>query len=80
MWEQYFNAKSVDEVLDLLAQKKEKARIVSGATDLILEIERGVRKGIETLIDVSRIQGLDGITRDEQGWIHLGPNVTHNHC
>jgi carbon-monoxide dehydrogenase medium subunit len=80
MWEQYYNAASIDEVLEILDEKKEKARIVSGATDLILEMERGVRKGIETLVDISRIPGLDTITLDEEGWIHLGPNVTHNHC
>lgn len=80
MWKQYINATSVDEALGVLATHREKARVVSGATDLILEMERGVRKGIETLVDISRVPGLDYITLDEAGWIHLGPNVTHNHC
>ena len=80
MWSQYINAASVNEAVRILNENMEKARIVSGATDLILEMERGVRKGIATLIDVSRIPGLDYITLDEDGWVHLGPNVTHNHC
>ena len=80
MWKEYLNATSIDEVLQTLSERGESARIVAGATDLILEIERGVRKGIHTLIDVTRIPNLDHITIDEDNIIHLGPMVTHNHC
>lgn len=80
MWKQYINAASLDEALDVLREKQAAARIIAGSTDLILEMERGVRKGIDTLIDITRIPGLDGISLDEEGWIHLGPNVTHNQC
>jgi carbon-monoxide dehydrogenase medium subunit len=80
MWHEYITVSSVEETLILLSEYGEKARIVAGATDLMLEIERGIRTGIDTLIDVSRIPGLDEITLDEDGVIHLGPLVTHNHC
>lgn len=78
MWQQYYNAASIEDVLDILQERGESARIVAGATDLILEMERGVRKGISTLVDVSRIGGLNQIRIDEDGIVHLGALVTHN--
>ena len=78
MWHNYFTVATADEALRLLSEKGERARIVAGATDLILELERGVRKGVDTLIDITRVPGLDQIRLDEDNVIHLGPLVTHN--
>ena len=78
MWNEYLNAVAVDEVLTVLSEKGSRARIVAGATDLLLEMERGVRPGLDTLIDVTRNPGLDRITLDEDDVIHIGPMVTHN--
>ncbi|MGB8215148.1 MAG: FAD binding domain-containing protein [Anaerolineales bacterium] len=78
MWNEYFTPVTLDETLRLLAEKRDKARLVAGATDLMLELERGLRKGIETVIDITRLPGLDRISLDENEVLHLGPLVTHN--
>jgi xanthine dehydrogenase iron-sulfur cluster and FAD-binding subunit A len=80
MWKEYITATSVQEAVRHLGEKGARARIVAGATDLILEIERGVRHDIDTLIDITRIPDLDRISLDEEGVIHLGALVTHNAC
>jgi carbon-monoxide dehydrogenase medium subunit len=80
MWHNYINATTTDEVVKILGEKKESARVIAGGTDLILELERGVRKGLDTLVDISRIPDLDQITIDEDDVIHLGALVTHNDC
>jgi carbon-monoxide dehydrogenase medium subunit len=80
MWQDYYCVANVEDALRILSERKVKARIIAGATDLILEMERGIRTGIDALIDVSRIPDLDTISLDEDNVIHLGPMVTHNHC
>jgi xanthine dehydrogenase iron-sulfur cluster and FAD-binding subunit A len=80
MWEDYHSVITIDDATRILAEEGPKARIIAGATDLMLEMERGVRKGIDTLIDVTRINGLDQIKLDENNLVHLGPLVTHGQC
>ena len=77
MWNSYYAPHSLDEALQLLTEHKGSARLVAGGTDLLVEIERGISDP-SVVIDISRITGLDQITKDEQGRIHLGPLVTHN--
>ncbi|MFN8420822.1 MAG: FAD binding domain-containing protein [Anaerolineae bacterium] len=77
LWDSYHSVASIAEALDLLAQHGSRARIVAGGTDIIIELERGQRKGIDTLIDISRVDGLAAISSNGDQ-IRLGALVTHN--
>ena len=69
---------SLDEAVRLLATHGARARVIAGATDLLIELERKQRTGIDVLIDLTKVSGLDSIVLAADGWIHLGPLVTHN--
>ena len=75
----YIRPGSLEEALDLLAEHGDAARIVAGGTDLLVELDRGMRPELEVLIDLSSIDGLDSIHQSRHG-IHIGPMVTHNQC
>ena len=60
MWHTYYQPTTLSEALALLSQHGEQARIIAGGTDLVIELERGVRRQ-QVLIDITRIPGLDGI-------------------
>jgi carbon-monoxide dehydrogenase medium subunit len=68
---------TLDAALDLLAELGPRARPIAGGTDLIVELDRRAREGIEVLVDLSRLPGLDGID-DDGDVVRLGPLVTHN--
>jgi xanthine dehydrogenase iron-sulfur cluster and FAD-binding subunit A len=78
MWQRYLTPRSLDEALGALATHGPRARIVAGATDLILELERGQRPGVDILIDITRLPGLDRIELEGDGRLRLGCLVTHN--
>ncbi len=77
MWEHYHSVSTIGEALTLLAAHQSRARIVAGGTDILLELERGVRTSVDTLIDISRVAGLDSIALHGDT-IRLGALVTHN--
>ena len=72
----YVAPESLEDALEALAAHAPTARVIAGGTDLLLELSRGTRTGIDTLVDLSVLEGLDTIVvRD--GRVELGPLVTH---
>ncbi len=73
--DRYERPATLERALEILAEHGDRARIVAGATDLLLEMQRKVRS-VDVLIDLSAIPGLTDITlRDDV--VTLGPLVTH---
>ncbi|MCB9457164.1 MAG: FAD binding domain-containing protein [Anaerolineaceae bacterium] len=77
MWNHYYSVASLAEALELLAQYRERARIIAGGTDILLELERQQRPGVDVLVDVTRVPGLADMTLHGDQ-VRLGPLVTHN--
>lgn len=76
MWERILQPRSVARTLELLAEHGPAARIVSGGTDVLVELQRGV-KPTSTLIDITALEELRYV-RDAGEWIALGGLATHN--
>ncbi len=76
MWQTYRQPTSVEETLTLLQHYGERARLVAGGTDVLIELQRGV-KPTTTLIDVSAVRDLKYM-RHADGWLYLGALTTHN--
>jgi xanthine dehydrogenase iron-sulfur cluster and FAD-binding subunit A len=77
MWNNYHIAASLDEAKSLLSRYGASARVVAGGTDILIELERGLRPGVDTLIDISRIPELHRIEIVD-GNIEIGALITHN--
>ena len=73
MYRFYASPTTLDEALALKAAHGADARVIAGGTDLLLEMERGVRTAADGshlgIIDLTRVPGLSDITEeDAPGW------------
>jgi carbon-monoxide dehydrogenase medium subunit len=73
----YVAPATVAEAVSTLARLGDRARLIAGGTDLLLELARGTRPGVDTIIDLSRVAGLDQINIEGDALI-IGATVTHN--
>jgi len=79
MWKQYYTVSSIDNALDILDSENEKAKIIAGGTDLVLEIKNDQHPHVKTLIDITRIKDQDRVWI-ENGYVNIGPLLTHTQC
>lgn len=73
----YVAPASIGDAVKLLGTYGAAARPIAGGTDLLVEIDRNARAGLQVLVDLSRIAGANAITVDGDEAV-LGPMVTHN--
>ena len=73
----YVKAKTIEEASALLAEHNGDARPFSGATDLLIRIERGFLHPAK-MVDIKGIPGFQDIRMLENGWLRIGAAVTMN--
>jgi carbon-monoxide dehydrogenase medium subunit len=76
MWQTYLRPTRLDEALELLDHYGDRARIIAGGTDVLVELSRGI-KPTETLLDITALSDLRYV-RQEGECIVLGALATHN--
>ena len=73
-WIDYHRPTSVDEAVGLLGRYKDKARILAGGTDLLVQL-RGGRYQLDAIIDGKHIAELSELTYDSVGGLTVGAAV-----
>src|SRR4029077_13108688 len=69
----YFEPKSVDEALALLAKYGEEAKVIAGGTDVMVDIKYKEEPGC--LVNIKKIPGLDAI-QENGGSLRIGALTT----
>jgi aerobic carbon-monoxide dehydrogenase medium subunit len=69
----YFEPKSVDEALSLLAKYGEQAKVIAGGTDVMVDIKYKEEPGC--LVNIKKIPGLNSI-QENGGSLRIGPLTT----
>jgi aerobic carbon-monoxide dehydrogenase medium subunit len=72
---EYLVPETLSQALRMLGDRKGRARVISGGTDVIVALRRR-EYGVEALVDISRIPGL-GLIEQQADNIVLGALVTH---
>jgi len=67
---------TVSEALAVLSERGDSARLYAGGTELLLAMKAGFLE-YDDLVNVKTIAGLDAITTDADGNLHIGPTATH---
>jgi carbon-monoxide dehydrogenase medium subunit len=71
---QYQTATTVDEAVSLLAAGGERARVLTGGTDLIVQLREGLREA-DLVVDIKKIPELMAIEWTAAGGLQLGAGV-----
>jgi|AntRauTorcE11897_2_1112592.scaffolds.fasta_scaffold05090_2 carbon-monoxide dehydrogenase medium subunit/xanthine dehydrogenase FAD-binding subunit len=76
---QALKADNLDQALDILDEKKKQVKMIAGGTDMLVGIhnESDDLKGIDYLLDISSINGLE-LIEDKKEYMKLGALCTHN--
>ena len=76
MWQHYFQPRTLPEALALLREHAGQCRVVAGATDVLVELGRGIRQ-TSIIIDITHLGEIHYLRADD-GLIRLGALATHN--
>ena len=78
MWQTYLQPTSLIETLELLQHYGSEARLIAGGTDVLVELQRGV-KPTKTLIDITALPDLNYVRHhDHEQVLAIGALATHN--
>jgi CO/xanthine dehydrogenase FAD-binding subunit len=75
MWQQYFTPNNLSDALQLMEQHRDRARIIAGGTDLVLDLSNGRLPPVESLVDISQIPELKKISVNGSK-LSIGSGVT----
>ena len=76
LYQEYLKPQTIAETVDFLTSAKGSIAVVSGGTDLLLDIKQGRHDPVDQMVDVSGIKEMSQINLEDD-YIYLGAAVTH---